>query len=83
MVSARRGTAADGKLLITATVLPLPGYDSRETLSSDTVIGGFQQSAITTDRMTVYKFTNKDEAAAFAQDFGQGGYRSASILLAY
>ncbi|MER1997367.1 MAG: hypothetical protein ABTA24_12860 [Arthrobacter sp.] len=35
------------------------------------------------DQLTVYKFTNKDDAAAFAQDLGQDGYQSDWIVLEY
>ncbi|WP_104160969.1 hypothetical protein [Arthrobacter sp. ZGTC212] len=36
-----------------------------------------------TDQLTVYKLTDMDEAAAFAQDLGQNGYQSDWIVLEY
>lgn len=41
------------------------------------------KSAVMAAELTVYKFANKEDAAAFAQDLGQNGYQSDWIVLEY
>lgn len=41
------------------------------------------KSAVAADELTVYRFANKYDAAAFAHELGQNGYQSNWIVLEY